>query len=102
MNKNLFKVILFAASFLSATWVKAIEITRIEPSNWWTGMKNSELQIMVYGPGISQSTVTINYPGIKLKEVAKVTNPNYLFIYISIAKGTKPGNIQMHFTEGKE
>ena len=102
MNKKLSAILLFVAGLLTTTWAKAIDITRVEPANWWTGMKNSELQIMVYGPDISKSTLTINYPGIKLKEVAKTTNPNYLFIYLSIAKGTKPGNVPMHFTEGQQ
>ena len=102
MNKNVFTICLLAASILMVFPAKAIDITRIEPANWWVGMKNSELQIMVYGPDISKSTVTINYPGIKVKEVAKTTSPNYLFIYLSIAKGTKPGNVPMHFTEGRE
>jgi glycosidase len=102
MNKKIFITLLFAAGLLTTTWVKAIDITRVEPANWWIGMKNSELQIMVYGPGISKSTLTINYPGIKLKEVAKTTSPNYLFIYFSIAKGTKPGNVPMYFTEGQQ
>ncbi|TMI71306.1 MAG: alpha-amylase [Bacteroidetes bacterium] len=102
MNKNLFSVLLLVAGLLITTWLKAIDITRVEPANWWSGMKNSELQIMVYGPGISKSTVTINYPGIKLKEVAKTSNPNYLFIYISITKGTRPGNVPMYFTEGQQ
>ena len=102
MNKNLFTVLLLVTGLLSTTWLKAIDITRVEPANWWSGMKNSELQIMVYGPGISKSTVTINYPGIKLKEVAKTSNPNYLFIYISITKGTRPGNVPMYFTEGQQ
>jgi glycosidase len=99
MNKKLFTILLF---LLITTGVKAIEITRVEPANWWIGMKNSELQIMVYGPGISKSTLTVNYPGIKLKEVAKTSNPNYLFIYLSIASGTKAGSVPMHFTEGQQ
>ena len=67
MNKKLFTILLFAAGLLITTWAKAIDITRVEPANWWTGMKNSELQIMVYGPDISKSTLTINYPGNKTK-----------------------------------
>ena len=102
MNKKLSAILLFAAGLLITPWANAIDITRVEPANWWIGMKNSELQIMVYGPGISKSTLTINYPGIKLKEVAKTTSPNYLFIYFSIAKGTKPGNVPMYFTEGQQ
>ena len=81
MNRKLFTIFLFVSGLLTTTLAKAIEITRVEPANWWVGMKNSELQIMVYGPDISKSTVTINYPGIKLKELAKTTNPNYVFIY---------------------
>jgi glycosidase len=82
--------------------MQAIDISRVEPANWWVGMKNTELQIMIYGPNISKSTITINYPGIKLKEVAKTTNPNYLFIYLSISRGTKPGNMPLLFSDGPQ
>jgi glycosidase len=102
MNKKLFTILLFASFLLLTTWANAIEITRVEPANWWIGMKNSELQIMVYGRGISKSTITISYPGIKLREIAKTSNPNYLFIYLSIAKGTKPGHVPIHFTEDRQ
>lgn len=102
MRKNLFIILLCMTGLLTTTIVKAIEITRVEPANWWTGMKNSELQIMVYGPGIGNSKLTINYPGIKIKELAKTTNPNYVFIYLIIAKGTKPGKIPLNFSEGQQ
>lgn len=102
MNKRLYTSVLCTVCLLTATLVKAINITRVEPANWWTGMKNSELQIMVYGPDIGKSTVTLNYPGIKLKEVAKTTNLNYVFIYLNIAKGTKAGQVPLHFTDGQQ
>jgi neopullulanase len=102
MDKNLTRITLLTLAILTATAAMAIDITRVEPSNWWVGMKNTELQIMVYGPDIGHSTVTVTYPGIKLKQVAKTTNPNYAFLYISIAKGTKPGNVPLLFTDGKE
>src|SRR3954468_21652396 len=97
--KSLCVVLLYIATTISA---QAIDITRVEPANWWVGMKNTQLQIMVYGPNVGKSTVTINYPGVKLKEVAKTTNPNYLFIYVTIAKGTRPGNVSLVFTEGQK
>jgi neopullulanase len=101
-NKNIYALFLCAACILNATLAKAIEITRVEPANWWAGMKNSELQIMVYGPGISKSSLSINYPGIQIKEVAKTPNPNYIFIYLRIAKGVKPGKIPLQFTDGQQ
>jgi glycosidase len=88
------------ATLLTASTANAIEITRVEPSNWWTGMKKTELQIMVYGPNISKSKLTINYPGITIKEVAKTTSPNYLFVYIIISKAAKPGMVPMQFVDG--
>jgi glycosidase len=102
MDKNITKLFLVSLLFFTTASARAIDVTRVEPSNWWVGMKNSELQIMVYGPNIGRSIVSINYPGIKLKEVAKTTNPNYVFIYITIAKGTKPGNVPVVFKDGQE
>jgi glycosidase len=102
MDKKVIAPLVFAIWLLNTTAAHAIDITRVEPANWWVGMKNTELQIMVYGPGISNARLTINYPGIKVKEVAKTTNPNYLFIYLSIGKATKPGAVPMHFTEGQQ
>lgn len=80
----------------------AIEITRLEPSSWWVGMKNPELQLMVYGPRIARSQVRIDYPGVRLKEVVGVENPNYLFIYLEITKEAQPGTLPIEFHDGKE
>lgn len=91
-------LVLFAAVQAFA----AITINRVEPANWWVGMKNPSLQIMVYGPDIAKARLTINYPGVTVKEVAKVENPNYVFVYINIAKGTKAGKMAMKFTNGAE
>ena len=91
----------YAVLLLAGHSVKALTITRVEPENWWTGMRNHTLQIMVYGPGIGNAKLSMNYPGITIKEVAKVENPNYLFVYIDIAKNTRPGMVPMHFLDGK-
>ncbi|MFL5742113.1 MAG: glycoside hydrolase family 13 protein [Flavisolibacter sp.] len=102
MHNTLTKLLVLSLAFLTAASAKAIDITRVEPANWWVGMKNSTLQIMVYGPNIGHSTVTINYPGVSVKEIAKVENPNYVFIYVSITKNTKPGNVPLAFKDGQE
>ncbi|GHT53351.1 alpha-amylase [Bacteroidia bacterium] len=96
--KQLFLLVLFVFSLS----VSAIEITRTEPAFWWTGMKNTELQILFYGKNISRSTLQFEYPGVKLKEIVRPENPNYLFVYLEIGKETKAGTIQFKFTEGKK
>ncbi len=100
MRKN--TLILLAFALLMSPMAKAINITRVEPANWWVGMKNHRLQVMVYGPGIGKAKLTMTYPGVKIAEVDKTDNPNYLFIYLDIAAGAKPGNVALHFTAGNE
>ena len=80
---------------------KAVEIQRTEPAFWWTGMKHTELQIMFYGDKVGDTKLEFDYPGVKLKEIVRVENPNYLFVYIDITPETRPGNISFSFREGK-
>ncbi len=83
-----------------AAQAQSITINRIEPANWWAGMKNKELQLLVYGPGIGNDGLTISYPGVTIKHIDKVENPNYLFVYLNISSLAKPGNVPLHFTSG--
>lgn len=80
----------------------SVEISRIEPPFWWTDMKNPELQIMVYGKNIAESKVSLQHEGVRLKEIVRVENPNYLFLYLEINKDTKPGILSLNFTQGKK
>ena len=93
-------VLIIALSLVYMVNSIAVEITHIEPSFWWIGMKNTELQIMVYGKDISKAKVSINYPGVKVKEVAGTDSPNYLFIYLNITGSAKPGVMNIEFDEG--
>jgi len=98
MKRFLFPVLFFCLS-LSA---KALEITRMEPAFWWVDMKNPELQMLVYGKDIARSELQFEYPGVRLKEIVRVDNPNYLFVYLEIGKEAQPGLIKFTFTEKKK
>lgn len=92
--KIFFAFILLFASMVNSN---AQSISRVEPPNWWVGMKSEQLQLLVYGKNISSSEVEINYPGVKLVSVVKVENPNYLFINLLITNQTQPGNFDIEF-----
>lgn len=77
-------------------------IDHLEPAFWWVGMKNTELQLLVHGPQISQNQFKVEYPGVTVKEVVKVNSPNYLFIYLNIAQDTQPGTMNLQFVNGKK
>jgi glycosidase len=102
MNKKKFIFLLFIIALLVGPSVKALTINRVEPENWWVGMKNKNLQLLVYGPNIGNAKLFIEYAGIKITNIAKTDNPNYLFVYIDIASNTKPGMVPLYFAEGGE
>ena len=69
---------------------------RIEPPNWWVGMRDTSLQLMLHAPGIADATPALAaYPGVTLKASHRATSPNYLFIDLDIAPGTQPGELQL-------
>ena len=59
------------------------QVDRIEPPFWWEGMKNSTLQLMLYGEDIADYSLKIN--AIKKIEVHRVENPNYLFVDLDLS-----------------
>ncbi len=83
------------------TFARAQNIDRICPPNWWVGMQDSSLQLLVHGTNITQFDVRVNYPGVKLMSVSKVENPNYIFLDLVIGNETKAGDMQLVFTKGK-
>lgn len=97
------KKILLAACFIfsvCATFAQHIE--RMYPPNWWVGMKDSSLQLLLYGKNIAAWDMQINYPGVQLYAVSKVENPDYLFADIIISDDAKPGEVQLQFSNKKE
>ncbi|TKG93491.1 alpha-amlyase [Puteibacter caeruleilacunae] len=78
------------------------QINRVEPPNWWVGMNNNSLELMVYGDEISSYDVAVEYPGVSVEKVTKVESPNYLFINLIINKNTKPGDFPIVFTKGRK
>lgn len=65
--------------------------------NWWVGMHNPKLQLLIHGNEITAYEVRINYPGVKLLEVHKVENPNYLFADLEISATAKAGKMTIGF-----
>lgn len=63
---------------------------RVEPPSWWSGMNNSQLQLLIKADKAGSMEVKINHPGVKLLSVDKADSPDYLFVNLDISKAT-PG-----------
>lgn len=75
------------------------EKINVYPTNWWVGMKNEKLQLIVHSTGLKTSVqnVEINYSGVKLEKVNRVESDNYLFLDLNISPDTKPGTVKIKF-----
>lgn len=95
---------LFFFTTIQLTNAQKINLNRVEPPNWWIGMENTALQLLVYGENISITKPTIQYEGITINSVTKLESDNYLFINITIDKNTKEGvfDIDFNFKKGKK
>src|SRR5574344_334413 len=80
----------------------AVKIDKIEPTNWFVGMKNPRLQLMVYGKNIREANVTTDYPGVKIDSIVRLDSPNYLLVYLNLDR-VKAGSMILNFnTKGNK
>ncbi|AZA57963.1 glycoside hydrolase family 13 protein [Chryseobacterium shandongense] len=73
---------LYTIFTLTAASIAFSQIQKVEPAFWWKGMKNPELQILVYGKDIAKNEIELS-DGVQIKNIQKVENPNYLFVTIN-------------------
>jgi glycosidase len=100
MKKRLCLLTALMAIFLTVMAAKKTVIDRIEPTDWFVGMKNPQLQLMVYGAGIRDvSNVTTNYPGVSIDSIVRLDSPNYLLLYMNIGQA-QPGTMVLNFRGG--
>lgn len=78
----------------------AVKIDRVEPTDWYVGMKDPSLQLMVYGEGIREAQVSTDYPGVRVDSLVRLDSPNYLLVYLDLS-GAQPGEMKLRFTLGK-
>ena len=81
--------------------LSGVKIQKVEPAFWWSGMKNPELQILLYGTDIATDSVSITASDIRVKEIVKLQNPNYLLLYLDLSE-TAPQQFDIQLTKNGE
>ena len=86
---------------MMATASAATTISRIDPTDWYVGMKDPSLQLMVYGKDVKNiKQVTTDYAGVKVDSIVRLDSPNYLLVYLNL-QGAKAGQMTLNF-DGKK
>jgi len=72
-TKRLLLLVFVQLGTFHLSFAQKPDIQRINPTNWWVGMKNQNLQILVYGKNIGTANVNLKpYSGVKLKKTQTV------------------------------
>jgi len=96
--KRLFFLFVLLGQIVTMSAAKAkVTVDRIDPTDWYVGLKNPSVQLMVYGQGIRDvQQVTTDYPGVKIDSLVRLDSPNYLLVYMNV-KDAQPGTMTLQF-----
>lgn len=90
---RLFCFLLFLGNLLAGE----LNIEKIEPPNWWTGMKLNRIQLMIYGKELTNLKVSFNTEGIIVDKIHEMENTDYAFIDIIVSSEVTPGDYLINF-----
>ena len=77
-----------------------VKVTRIDPTDWYVGLKNPTLQLMVYGQNVRDAEVSVDYPNVRIDSIARLDSPNYLLVYLNLS-GAQPGEMTLKIGKQK-
>ena len=87
MKRVLFLMALVAQMMTMSAAKNKTAVDRIDPTDWFVGLKNPQVQLMVYGKNIAAvKSVTTDYPGVRIDSVVRLDSPNYLLVYMNLSK----------------
>ena len=101
MKRIIFLMALMAQVMTMSAAKSKVVIDRIDPTDWYVGLKNPQVQLMVYGKNIANvKDVKTDYPGAVIDSVVRLDSPNYLLIYMNIGKA-QAGTMTLTFDKQK-
>ncbi len=95
-----FLSVLLALGNIDTIVAHTFEVKHIEPPNWWVGMHDSTLQLMIYGTHLYELKFASGSEYITVAAVNEPENPNYYFVNLNISRNTPPGKYPFYLTNG--
>ena len=101
MKRIILLIALVAQVMMMNAAKSKLTVDRIDPTDWYVGLKNPHVQLMVYGKGIAAvQSVTTDYPGVVIDSVVRLDSPNYLLVYMNL-KEAQAGTMTLQLTAQK-
>ena len=86
----------FLCLFLSGFSLAWGQIERVEPPNWWANMRNSSIELMLYGTDLG--TYEVESKDLLIQESSRTENLNYLWLTLDLSE-VKPGSYPLTLTK---
>ncbi|WP_116109155.1 glycoside hydrolase family 13 protein [Lewinella sp. IMCC34191] len=91
----------FLAWLLPAVFIHAQE-WRVEPPNWWAGMQDTTVQLLIHGADAGEMTVSVSGTEASVIRQHSADSPNYLFVDLLLPSGTSPQTLELRFSRNEQ
>ncbi len=88
--------------FLPLSLFAQLQVTQVEPPNWWVGMQWQELQLMLYGNDLDGLQASFKEPALEVTAIHTLPNTSYAFIDLRVPADLPPGTYHLELQRGKE
>ena len=102
MKTRLPLILLFTLFIFNILYAQKSSINKIEPPNWWVGMKWDTVQLMVYGDNLADINVKFIDERLQVLKVHTSDNSAYLFIDVFIPYQIEEGEYTLKFSSANE
>ncbi len=92
---SLLALLILFSGYQTNAFSQAAPSVKVEPPNWWAGLSQPQLELMLYAPNVADSRVSVDYKGVRLVSQTSLGNPNYLFVTLEIAPDVEPGTLNL-------
>jgi neopullulanase len=99
--KSFYAAIILAAG-AAALHAQAPVVGRVDPPNWWVGMKTHQIQLMLTGENLGGMTARSESPQIQVNRVWRAASPSYAFIDIDVDANALEGYHRIVLSRGKD
>jgi glycosidase len=73
---------------------QAPQVNKVEPPNWWTSFE-SPVMVLLYAENLNNARISVSYPGVKIQKSQLQPDGKHAFVWLAVAKGTKPGSVNL-------
>jgi glycosidase len=100
LSKIIFTALILAPTAFTAS--AGINVDKIDPPYWWTGMKDSSLQLQIHGKDIRSAELSVGSSGVRLDSVVRLDgSPDWQYVYLTVLPEAEPGSVKLTWKDGR-